>query len=733
MSVETLGVQLTTPYLNPTLIAALRLAFPLQASSLRVMNVGEPRQTERCGLLNHGAIQAFGEEYELDCRYCGDTRRRMRVNHTYDPISNMARWHCYNEGCQSKPECRAQMARSIMAVWREAKHPANERRVMSVPSSSISQPRQVAGVEPALPEGTVPIKDLLSNHPAVTYLQNRGFDIDVLWDGFQIGYCEESCFPAPALGHRIVIPIVEPALRPGDSPKLIGWQARQIPGMEPDRHSDTRYLTMYGFQSGQVLYASIHGPQTDELWIVEGPPDVWRLGRRAVGLSRKSATPVQIERLVELGQFCSRIIVALDRDAETEKRQLALALKRRFEVLGVGTQVHCLPIPEPHKDVGDCNEAELMAAKTAAIAWAAVRQMDTPSPPTAPQIVAEERPQRTVTPNELAARLIENGTGTSPAPSSSYSEELRRLGMVDVFERLELPLQPVLRAIEQRGLYISHDRLRETVCNHSQLAAEAARLQRAIYRGTGRIHTDLDALGSCTGMITSRDYPLQNMSRELRKCVIAGENKKLIHTDYVTFQWRIAAASSGDQLLLSLLSQPGFDLYKAVSAAVFGSPLYRCVTKEHMMWFLFSRNRLNPSSNEEQAVSQFLAHHHRTLVGWLQEVELHGNLHGTVRTPFGRLVRLPREDNSSGVSGKAVNYLIQTTAADVFKHACINVHGAVSSWAKILLVLHDSLLVECQDFEADGVATTVARAMEAPIRGYPVRLEVKTAISDHWT
>lgn len=714
--------------LNPILFAALQRAFPVEAATAVITNAGQRRRCERSAL-NRGAVEEYGEEIKLNCPFCGDTRGRMRINYTYDPALNTGRWYCYNEKCHENESYRTQLAHLLQAVWQEAKRLARNPNA-NVVSRVVSSPQRTeAPITPELPAGTVPIIDLPGDHPAAQYLLGRGFDIQKLWDDFQIGFSEGSRFPQPAIGPRIVIPIVDPFTKPGERPTLLGWQARQIPGLPSDLHSEAKYLTMQGFRKSHELYTAIQGPLLDVLFIVEGVTDAWRIGRPAVALLGKAASSRQIDRLVEIGQFSRLIFVALDQDAQPEQQQLVDKLRERFARLDVDTQVLAFDLPEGCKDIGECTQTDICNAYCIAYLPGL---LPPPAERATPVIAVEPPALRPSNENDLCSTLLEHATGRPPEQGTDLCVQIQALGIANLYDQLELPLQPVLRAIEQRGVLINNDLLREIVCQRTWLVPEAVRLRNAINPGTGRVHMQLNSLGTKTGRITACNYALQSLNRELRAAVVPGPDKKLIYADYGQFEWRIAAALSGDPLLLALFSQPEFDLYTEISKQIFGderASQRRDTIKKHMMEFLYSQLRLYPPTSEGQAVSRFLAGNHAQLVNWLQAQEELALRQSEIHTPFGRRVRLPQGDEAAR---KAVNYIVQATAADVFKFACLAVEHQTSPIAQIILPLHDALLIECNAIDVGDLSRAITRCMESPIRDIPVRLSVVTRILDRW-
>jgi hypothetical protein len=305
-------------------------------------------------------VMVSGEEYRVCCPFCGDARHHLYVNHAwgrYDSrtrSSNKHLFHCFRCECETDPDERTQFQLMVDAALRSVQH---------FPSPPLLAPPPPAAPM-ALPANLIPVADLPTDHPAARYLRDRGFDLVELSARWGVSYCPIYWKADPAAANRIIIPIYHPDPAGGD-PILAGWQARYVgappPGVE-------RYLSATGMKRSRVIYnlpaaVATRGPVV----VVEGPADVWRLGAGAVALLGKSATREQRDLFVK--HFAGRpIVIALDRDAEAEGRNLCLDLQgAREHVTRDSAWVTRATLPPGRKDLGECTPEEAGAAIAAAV------------------------------------------------------------------------------------------------------------------------------------------------------------------------------------------------------------------------------------------------------------------------------------------------------------------------------------------------------------------------------
>lgn len=332
-------------HLNPGLYQALTAAF----TDVSVTNNGERRQVitgpdwQDGGRLRSHVV-ASGEQYRVDCCYCGDTRKRLYFNYQWavsDPETGNDNLHvvkCFNEDCVATRQRQQDLLNRVYPLGRE--------RCQALPQAS--QVPLPAPYVPSLPDGVlVPLDQLPGAHDAVTYLAQRNFDPAAIWDAWQVQFCELSVSAQPSPSRRLVIPIHDAERH------LAGWQARYV-GDCPD--SIPKYLTCKGMRKSQLLYGLPQAIATaGPVVIVEGPTDVWRLGPGAVALFGKDMSLAQ-QQLLDRYLPGRQVVVFLDRDAQGKATELRTTLLNRGRVTVLAG------LPEGRDDVGDCTPEEAWQA-----------------------------------------------------------------------------------------------------------------------------------------------------------------------------------------------------------------------------------------------------------------------------------------------------------------------------------------------------------------------------------
>lgn len=347
--------------LNATLYQILRNRF----GDVRISNAGQARQTRLRPDPQHpgwfiNEVTAWGEQYLVNCPFCGDTRQRLAISYRYgvvDRVANTRNYsaaYCPNEQCLKNPRNR-DLLRNMLAI------PVGQqiRQQVFEPQSApeLDQSSELREVAP--PEGIISIGELPASHPAVQYLKQRRFDAHEIGQKWGTCYCAWSENPRPAIRDALVIPIHMPqntsnCAPEGQGPVVAGWQARRLapfPG-EP------KYLSAAGVQIKRLLYGlpfalSSGGP----IILCEGVFDVWRIGYGAVALFGKTLSSQQ--RTLILRHFAGRpLVVLLDADAEAEAESIASEL-RAARTGGPGENRVGRGILPAGRDPADCSVEEL--------------------------------------------------------------------------------------------------------------------------------------------------------------------------------------------------------------------------------------------------------------------------------------------------------------------------------------------------------------------------------------
>ncbi len=251
-------------------------------------------------------VENPGEYYRVDCPKCGDTRKRLWINHRFSEFPTLA--ICYNEGCYHSTGARHQLHAAIMNSRAAVKLPVAPGRVDNGP------------VVARWPGECVPLTSLPWEHEAVQYLHGRGYDVASLTRQYDLRLCTGS-EDFPIARNRIILPLYMKG-------QLVGWQAR-FPG---DRNWKAcpfpKYWDMPGMPKRQILYNYDVAVQLPWVVLVEGAADVWSVGPHAMALLGKSLSYTQgsnfgTERLRD-----KPVLVMMDGEAYQDTLAIAEELQR---------------------------------------------------------------------------------------------------------------------------------------------------------------------------------------------------------------------------------------------------------------------------------------------------------------------------------------------------------------------------------------------------------------------
>jgi DNA polymerase-1 len=271
----------------------------------------------------------------------------------------------------------------------------------------------------------------------------------------------------------------------------------------------------------------------------------------------------------------------------------------------------------------------------------------------------------------------------------------------------------------------------------------------------GRIHTTYNQAGAATGRLSSQDPNLQNipvrtdLSRRIRAAFVAPPGRVLVSADYSQIELRILAHYAEDASLLDSF-QRREDVHTRTAAETFGvapgevTPDQRRVAKVLNFGIAYGLSafglsqRLDMPPSEAQAIIDRYFARYAGVKRWLDETVAQARETGLVRTLWGRRRELPeiRARNPAlrqAAERMAVNTPIQGTAADIIKLAMLRVDRALARQpldARMLLQVHDELVLEVAEGEAAAAEALVRRAMEgaAELR-VPLDVEVGTGRS----
>lgn len=313
----------------------------------------------------------------------------------------------------------------------------------------------------------------------------------------------------------------------------------------------------------------------------------------------------------------------------------------------------------------------------------------------------------------------------------------------DVLQQLALdyPLPKVL--LDYRGLA----KLKSTYTD---------KLPQMINANTGRVHTNYAQAVAVTGRLASNDPNLQNIpirspeGRRIREAFIAPEGSQIISADYSQIELRIMAHISQDAGLLKAFAAEE-DIHQATAGEIFGVPIdqvsaeQRRYAKVINFGLIYGMSEFGLASQlgiERSAARVYIERYFARYPGvakYMQQTREQAREKGFVETVFGRRLWLP-EINSThhnrrqGAERAAINAPMQGTAADIIKLAMI----AVQNWlenhqlkTKLIMQVHDELVLEVPDAEAASVQANLSQLMEN-IGKFDVPLRVKVGIGRNW-
>ena len=274
---------------------------------------------------------------------------------------------------------------------------------------------------------------------------------------------------------------------------------------------------------------------------------------------------------------------------------------------------------------------------------------------------------------------------------------------------------------------------------------------------TGRVHTSYNQTGAVTGRIASSDPNLQNIpirteqGSKVRNAFVAGPGQLLLSVDYSQVELRIVAHMADDRAMLDAF-RAGQDIHAATAAAIYGVPI-ETVSKEQRrrakginfgLIYGMSAFGLTRATDLTLAESEdFMEAYFQQFPGvkrYLDDMRHRATEQGYVETLLGRRRYFPGLKNQGNYNirnreeREAINAPIQGTAADIMKIAMINVPPALEKAglsARMLLQVHDELVLECPAGEIRETAALVQQVMEGAYR-LKIPLKTDARIGSNW-
>lgn len=342
-----------------------------------------------------------------------------------------------------------------------------------------------------------------------------------------------------------------------------------------------------------------------------------------------------------------------------------------------------------------------------------------------------------------------------------------------LFEKLKL--EPIANRKTKSGLSTAAGELEKMLGQHPVISKimeyrELSKLQNTylqalpemVNKKTGRIHTNYNQTIAATGRLSSVDPNLQNipirgagLGSKIRQAFVAEKGFKLLSLDYSQIELRIVAHLAQDHNMMRVFKN-NQDIHTNTAVGIFGVPPDKVTAdmrrdaKTINFGVLYGLSSFGLSSrigevNRAEAkefIQKYFAAYPQ-VEEYIEQIKLQVNEEGFVRNDLGRMRKFPEIKSSqffirAASERAAVNFPIQSLAADVIKVAMINIHKELTTYnlqhtteCRMLLQVHDELVFEVAEGKVHTWAKKLIPLMENAIKlSVPVRVEAKAG--DNW-
>jgi DNA polymerase-1 len=270
-----------------------------------------------------------------------------------------------------------------------------------------------------------------------------------------------------------------------------------------------------------------------------------------------------------------------------------------------------------------------------------------------------------------------------------------------------------------------------------------------IHPEDGRVHTSYSQSGAVTGRLSSSNPNLQNiptrtdLGRRVRRGFVAAPGNVFLSVDYSQIELRLVAHMAGDGAMLEAFRR-GQDIHATTAAAIYAVPL-EAVTKEQRrhakainFGLIYGMSAFGLTRTTELTLAEsenFVKAYFEQFPGvkrYLDNIRKEAARDGYVETLLGRRRYFPALKSQTNAVMKnreereAINAPIQGTAADIMKMAMIKIQPALAEaglHGRMILQVHDELVLECPPAELNATARLVRQVMET---AYPLSIPLST-------
>ncbi len=269
-----------------------------------------------------------------------------------------------------------------------------------------------------------------------------------------------------------------------------------------------------------------------------------------------------------------------------------------------------------------------------------------------------------------------------------------------------------------------------------------------------RIHTTFTQNVTATGRLSSINPNLQNIpvrteaGKRIREGFVAAPGNVLVSADYSQFELRLAAVLAGDEALKNDFNND-VDIHKKTAAEAFNVAIDQ-VTKAQrraakvvnfgILYGMSVRGLSEAADMKYEDAKAFIENYfelRKPVKDYLEKVLAQARSEGYVETYFGRRRPTPDVKSSNfivrtGAERAAQNMPIQGTEADLMKKAMLEVDRILPKDARLVMQVHDSVIVECSELVQDEVAEILREKMESVAPELGVKLKVDVNVGKNW-
>ncbi|MCM3879293.1 MAG: DNA polymerase I, partial [Vicinamibacterales bacterium] len=335
---------------------------------------------------------------------------------------------------------------------------------------------------------------------------------------------------------------------------------------------------------------------------------------------------------------------------------------------------------------------------------------------------------------------------------------------VILFEKLQLPTAK--RTGKTRVASTAVDVLEDLASTHElpKLILEWRALQKLkgtyidalpqlVHTRTARVHTSFNQAVAATGRLSSSDPNLQNipirtdLGREIRRAFIADPGCVLISADYSQIELRVLAHLAEEDALVEAFRR-GEDIHDRTALKVFGpnsgldkhelrrrAKIINYALLYGKTAFTLAKDIGVPPAVAQAFIDAYFGGFPR-VDAFIKHTIEQARTRGYVETLFGRRRMVPELNSRNnqirqGAERMTVNFPIQGTAADILKRAMLGVDKTLKKPARMILTVHDELLIESPEAAAEEASAQVRDAMEhAAVLNVPLTVDV--GIGPNW-